>query len=82
MVRVQIMVGARHILSKTVQTGSGLHPASSSYRGAFPRLNGRGSNVDRSPVAGSEVKNERSYTSTPAYSFMERAEAPNGSSIL
>ena len=82
MARVQILVGARHLLSKIVQTGTGVHPASSSYRGAFPRLNGQGSNVDRSPVAGSEVMNEQSCTFTPAYSFMERAGASNVRSVM
>jgi hypothetical protein len=55
------------LFSKTVQTGSGTHPALS-YRGSIRALK-RPGRAHHSPPSSAEVKNEWSYNSTPPACF-------------
>jgi hypothetical protein len=60
-------------LASCVQTGSGAHPASCTVGtgGLFPGGNaGPGRDADHSSPFSAEVKNERSYTSSPPSAFM------------
>jgi hypothetical protein len=56
----------------SVQTGSGAHPASCPVGtgGSFPLDKRPGREVDHSPPSSVDVKNPRSYTSTPPCVFM------------
>jgi hypothetical protein len=59
-------------LHHSVQTGSEAHPASypMGTTGSFPGDKRPGRESDHSPLSSTEVKNARSYTSTPQYVFM------------
>jgi hypothetical protein len=68
-----IQAGVRNFsFPQYVQTGCGAHPASYSMEtGVFPpRVKREGRFVDYSPLSSAEVRNDWSYTSAPAYSFM------------
>jgi hypothetical protein len=55
-----------------LQIGSGAHPASypMATGGSFPGVKRPGREADNSPPSSAEVKNARSYTSTPQYVFV------------
>jgi hypothetical protein len=55
-----------------VQICSGAHPDSCAVGtgGCSPRVKRQGREADHSPPSSAEVKNSRSYTSTPQYVFM------------
>jgi hypothetical protein len=58
-------------LLQNVQTGSTAHPATCSMdTGNFQGAMRKAIEVNHSPPSSAEVKNERSYTSTPPYTFM------------
>jgi hypothetical protein len=70
--RVLFLAGARNFyLHHRVQNGSGAHPASypMGTRGSFPGVKLPGREADHSPPSSAEIKNARSYASTPQYFF-------------
>jgi hypothetical protein len=73
--RVRFQVGAGNLsLHHRAQNGSGDRPASDwmGTGGSFPGVKRPGREADHSPPYSAEVKNTRSYTSTPQYAFMAR----------
>jgi hypothetical protein len=71
-VGVRVPVGSKFSLLHTVQTGSGVHPASYSMGNgvSFPGVKRQGLEADHSPLANAEVKKIWIYVSTPPYVFM------------